>query len=209
VSSTWLLLDGLDLSGHSDWALQLSEWIARWAVKVDVLAFGELRSEDAPLDSLALLGALHAPDTVALGALCELGRGRAASIMAREITTVDLLQPGGAALILRGQDPNWLEEAVAVVSALFTEDRANVEGRFERVVDAPNLPKPRRTEGPKLLSWDSSRGECVLRAAGVTRVVDLVELDDPADLELERGGFDRDLLVVLRAECNLSTLVGG
>jgi hypothetical protein len=76
--------------------------------------------------------------------------------MARELTTLDHLRPGGTGLVLLGRDATRLGEAEAVVTALLEGGPATVAGTAEHVADAPNLPPPPCDGGPPLVVIDLS-----------------------------------------------------
>ena len=85
---------------------------------------------------------LEAP--LPLGAMIELGEGRAASIAVREATSLEHLSAHRGLLGFMSEAPERLAEALDVATALLTEERATAGGSLESVVDAPNLPQPRQ-----------------------------------------------------------------
>jgi alkanesulfonate monooxygenase SsuD/methylene tetrahydromethanopterin reductase-like flavin-dependent oxidoreductase (luciferase family) len=116
-------------------------------------------------------------DDVFLGVVSSLPQGRHPAILAREVTTLDVLSGGRAALLLqwtgmdgagfassdaqtidrRGNQPDalweaceYLSEAMAVCRAVFQDDDPIFEGRYLHVSGAVNRPAPTRPGGPPL-----------------------------------------------------------
>jgi hypothetical protein len=121
---------------------------------------------DGSCDGCTLAGAM-APCTssLVLGVVAGLGKGfRNPSILARDVTTLDVLSGGRAAVLLRSGDvpPDALEEAVWVLHALCVDDAPTVSGRFFGIEEAANRPGPVRTGGPPVLVEESPS-----RTAGV------------------------------------------
>jgi len=151
---------------------------AVWVVgEPDQAALGGTGAHPA-CDPCTLAGAL-APLTTSLtlGVVSGVGkRDRLPSVLARDVTALDVLSSGRSALLLqlgplssplqttvrvRRSEPNSgnqtveerdrLAEAAEVCRLLFTEDAPTFIGRHFRLVEAANCPRPVRTGGPLLL----------------------------------------------------------
>ena len=81
-----------------------------------------------------------------LGVAARVGGGRAASIVAREATTAQLL--GACTLLYLEGEASGCRDAAAIVTALFTEGVHSVTTPSARVAGARNLPLPDVTGGP-------------------------------------------------------------
>jgi alkanesulfonate monooxygenase SsuD/methylene tetrahydromethanopterin reductase-like flavin-dependent oxidoreductase (luciferase family) len=94
-----------------------------------------------------------------LGIRTRLHPGRAPSILAREVTALDLVSGGRTAVavglgLAQGNGPDGaaeLCEAVAVCHALFTEPSPTFHGRHFQIDEAANRPGPVTAGGPPLL----------------------------------------------------------
>ncbi len=73
------------------------------------------------------------------------------SVLARDVTALDVLSGGRAAVLLTGDDVGRLAEAVAVCRLLFTEDAPSYRGRHFSLEGAANRPPPVRPGGPPIL----------------------------------------------------------
>jgi alkanesulfonate monooxygenase SsuD/methylene tetrahydromethanopterin reductase-like flavin-dependent oxidoreductase (luciferase family) len=121
-------------------------------------------------EAYTLLGALATGTRSArLGALVTSVTSRPPSLLAKQVTTLDLLSSGRAVLGVgagrhdpRDVDPREasvslterferLEEALKVFHAMFTEDPVHFEGRHYRLEDAVNRPHPVQQGGPPML----------------------------------------------------------
>jgi F420-dependent oxidoreductase-like protein len=126
-----------------------------------------LGGEDSPmLEAYTLLGALAARTrSVQLGTLVTGVTYRNPAILAKQVTTLDIVSGGRAIL---GIGAAWhdiehvafgvdypsdkerldrLEEAVQIARAMFTEDSPSFQGTYYRVESVKNLPRPIRPEG--------------------------------------------------------------
>jgi F420-dependent oxidoreductase-like protein len=130
-----------------------------------------LGGPDQPmLEAYTLLGALAARTRrVQLGALVTGVTYRNPGILAKIVTTLDVISQGrailgiGAAwydvehLALGVEYPSdrvrldMLEEAVQVCRAMFTGDDVAFDGEYYRLEHARNLPRPVRVGGPKIM----------------------------------------------------------
>jgi len=122
------------------------------------------------LESYTLLGGLATRTTTArLGTLVTGVTYRNPAILAKQVTTLDVLSRGRAVL---GIGAAWyeqehdgfgvdfppvaermdrLEEALRICRAMFRDERPSFEGRYYRVHDAINRPAPVQVGGPPIL----------------------------------------------------------
>lgn len=137
------------------------------AAEAEAAGFGTAWVADGPLDACTLAGALvPATASVLLGVVSGTGPGyRAPSVLARDVTAVDVLSSGRAAVLLRGDDVGRLAEAVTVCRLLFTEDAPTYRGRWFSLVGAANRPAPVRPGGPPVLVEPSAGGVAANAAA--------------------------------------------
>ncbi len=126
-----------------------------------------LGGEDAPmLEAYTLLGALAARTrSVQLGTLVTGVTYRNPAILAKQVTTLDVVSSGRAILGIGaawhdvehvafgvdfpsdGERLDRLEEAVQIARAMFTEEAPSFHGRHYRIESIKNLPRPIRPEG--------------------------------------------------------------
>ena len=122
------------------------------------------------LESYTLLGALAARTSrIRLGALVTGVTYRNPALLAKIVTTLDVISAGRAML---GIGAAWhdeeheglgvdfppvaermarLEEAVQICRAMFREEHPTFEGRYYRIKDAYNVPRPIQPGGPPIL----------------------------------------------------------
>ena len=122
------------------------------------------------LEGYTLLGALAArTERVRLGTLVTGVTYRNPAILAKIVTTLDIISRGRAVL---GIGAAWydveheglgvdfppvkermdrLEEAVQICRLMFTEERPSFEGKYYRIKDALNLPRPIQPGGPEIM----------------------------------------------------------
>ena len=127
--------------------------------------------ETAPmLEAYTVLGALATQTAkVKLGTLVTGVTYRNPALLAKEVTTLDVISKGRAILglgaawnedehvgygfeyppIARRMDR--LAEAVTIAKLMFTEERPSFEGKFFRIDRALNVPRPIQKGGPKIL----------------------------------------------------------
>jgi F420-dependent oxidoreductase-like protein len=130
-----------------------------------------LGGPDQPmLEAYTLLGALAArTQRVQLGTLVTGVTYRNPSILAKIVTTLDVISKGRAVLGIGGAwydvehqalgvdfpaagvRLDMLEEAVQVCRAMFTGDDVSFAGRHYRIDHARNLPRPVRPGGPRIM----------------------------------------------------------
>ena len=128
-------------------------------------------AEDEPmLEGWSVLNALaRETRTVRLGTLVTGVTYRNPALLAKMATTLDITSGGRAILGLGaawnesehigygfdfprvGERMDRLDEALTIAKALFTEDRASFEGRFSRLDNALNVPKPVQPGGPPIM----------------------------------------------------------
>lgn len=128
------------------------------------------RPEDPILEPYTLLGALAARTArIQLGTLVTGVVYRNPALLAKMVTTLDVISQGRAILGLgaawyedeatrygytwpgTGERMDRLEDALRICRAMFTQERATVEGRYHRIRDALNYPRPVQPGGPKIL----------------------------------------------------------
>jgi alkanesulfonate monooxygenase SsuD/methylene tetrahydromethanopterin reductase-like flavin-dependent oxidoreductase (luciferase family) len=128
-------------------------------------------------DPLPLAGALALEGGDGLvGVVAPVPGDRHPAVLAKHMTTVDVLSQGRAGLLIesRGVAPAHLAEAVKVCRALFSHPAPTVAGAHYRVTEAVNLPPPLRPEGPMLLA-DPGPG---WRATEPSSLAELAEVSD-------------------------------
>jgi F420-dependent oxidoreductase-like protein len=125
---------------------------------------------DPMLEAYSTLAALsQRTTTVRLGALVTGVTYRNPALLAKTITTLDVLSKGRAVLGLGaawnedehigygfpfppiGERMDRLDEALTICRAMFREDRPSFEGRHYRIDRALNLPRPIQPGGPKII----------------------------------------------------------
>jgi F420-dependent oxidoreductase-like protein len=134
------------------------------------LALSGLPPEDPMLEAYTLLGAIAArTERVQLGTLVTGVTYRNPALLAKTVTTLDVISSGRAVL---GIGAAWyeaehqgygftfppvrermdrLDEALRICRTMFTRERSTYEGRYYRVQDALNFPRPIRPGGPPIL----------------------------------------------------------
>jgi F420-dependent oxidoreductase-like protein len=125
---------------------------------------------DPMLEAYTLLGGLAARTSKAsLGTMVTGVTYRNPALLAKEVTTLDIVSSGRAIL---GVGAAWndsehrgfgfefppvkermdrLEEALQICRGMFTQERATFDGRYYRVTDALNNPRPIRPDGIPIL----------------------------------------------------------
>ena len=129
---------------------------------------------EAPLEFTALLGALGAcTSRIRLGALVTDVAARRPAILAKTVTTLDVITGGRMALgFCAGPDPEggsgWadmLDEAVRICRAMFVGDDVSFAGRHFSVDHARNLPPPVQPGGPRILIGQGRQDDLLPLAA--------------------------------------------
>ncbi len=128
-------------------------------------------AEDEPmLEGWSVLNALaRETRSVGLGTLVSGVTYRNPALLAKMVTTLDVTSGGRAILGLGaawnesehdgygfefpriGERMDRLEEALTIAKALFTQDRASFDGKYSRIHEALNVPKPVQPGGPPIL----------------------------------------------------------
>ena len=125
---------------------------------------------DPMLEAYSTLAALsQRTGRVRLGTLVSGVTYRNPAILAKTVTTLDVLSGGRAILGIgaawnedehRGYGVDFppvpermdrLDEALTIIRAMFTEDRPSFEGRHYRIESALNVPRPIQSGGPKII----------------------------------------------------------
>lgn len=125
---------------------------------------------DPMLESYTLLGALAARTSrIKLGTMVTGVVYRNPALLAKIVTTLDVISQGRAILGLgaawnedeatrygygwpsAGERLDRLEDALRICRAMFTQDRATIQGRHHHVREALNFPRPVQAGGPKIL----------------------------------------------------------
>ena len=125
---------------------------------------------NAMLEAYTTLGAIAARTSrVKLGTLVTGVTTRNPAMLAKQVTTLDIVSKGRAVLgigaawnedehvgygiefppIARRMDR--LDEAVQIARLMFTEERPSFEGKFYRIERALNVPRPIQRGGPKIM----------------------------------------------------------
>ena len=132
---------------------------------------GPAGAEEEPmLEGYAALSALAMKtDRVLLGTMVSGVTYRNPAMLAKTVTTLDVISKGRAVLGLGaawnesehqgygfdfpgiGEREDRLEEALTIAKAMFTEERPSFEGKYYRIDRALNRPRPVRPGGPKIL----------------------------------------------------------
>jgi len=121
------------------------------------------------LDPLTLAGALsEVTRTLVLGVVATLPDGRNPSVLARDLTTLDVVSGGRAAVCIEGE-PGMLAEAAVVLSRLFSGRPASFSGVHFALHDAPNRPGPDQPGGPPIMVALPEGGLGALAADEVAR----------------------------------------
>jgi F420-dependent oxidoreductase-like protein len=125
---------------------------------------------DPMLEAYATLAALsQRTSRVRLGALVGGVTYRNPALVAKTVTTLDVLSGGRAMLGIGaawnesehegygfdfprvGERMDRLDEALTIIRAMFTEERPTFDGRHYRIHDALNVPRPIQAGGPRIV----------------------------------------------------------
>jgi probable F420-dependent oxidoreductase len=210
--------------------------LADYAARAEEMGFSGLWVLDSAIGSatshMPLLDGLHsltyvssATSSIGLGIAVIVMPRRNATLLAKELATVDRLSGGrlvvGVGLGQGDADPGLafpsgrrvrrLAEGVEVIRALWSQDRASFEGEVYRFADMPHEPKPAQRLGPPI--WFGAGKPPALRraarmadgwiGAGSSSSSDFVEqsrIVDAALAELGREGFPRMKRVYIAIE---------
>jgi F420-dependent oxidoreductase-like protein len=163
------------------------------------------------LEAYTLLGSLAAvTSTIKLGALVTGVTYRNPAMVAKQVTTLDVISGGRAIL---GIGAAWhdieheamgfdfppvkermdrLEEAVQICRAMFTEETPTFDGRYYRVHGVHNVPRPIQPGGPKIMIGGSGEQRTLKLVA---QYADLCNISGDA-------AMIRHKLDVLRGHCD-------
>ncbi len=149
------------------------------------------------LDPVPLLGALSVRTrTLGLGLMVRPALGRHPSIVARDVTALDLLSGGRAAVGLVGEgeepmDVARLGEAAGLVARLLREVEVTAAGRFYEVAGLTIRPRPVRPGGPPVAAGTigppAPGAEAALATAGADA---FLVAGSPAQVALVRRRLD-------------------
>jgi F420-dependent oxidoreductase-like protein len=125
---------------------------------------------DPMLEAYSTLGALsQRTSRVRLGALVTGVTYRNPALLAKTVTTLDVVSGGRALLGIGaawnedehlgygfdfprvGERMDRLDEALTIIRAMFSEERPTFDGKHYRIHDALNVPRPIQPGGPKIL----------------------------------------------------------
>src|SRR5258708_4785374 len=125
---------------------------------------------DPMMEAYTTLGALAASTSrVKLGTLVTGVTYRNPAILAKQVTTLDVISKGRAILGIGaawnedehkgygvefptiGQRMDRLDEALTIAKLMFTQDRPSFEGKYYRIDRALDVPRPVQPGGPKIL----------------------------------------------------------
>lgn len=186
---------GLRLPPQVSWAAGSSPLprLVELAQAAEQSGFDSLLVSDGPtaaeggagggLEAVTFLGALAtATATAHLGVLNSPAGWRPPSLLAKQITAVDVISGGRAVLGMStggGVGPgrySRLEEALTVCRAMFEHADSTVHGRAYRIDNAANRPRPLQRGGPPLVATGRP-SRWLLQVA--LRVADAVHLEPP------------------------------
>ena len=167
----------------------------------------------APMpESYVLLGAIAArTETLRLGVLATSVTYRNPALLARMVSTLDVISGGRAILGIGAGHPrteaeqrsygfgfppigarmSWLEEALEIVRAMFREEAPSWSGRHFEIHEASNAPRPVQPGGPPILVAGS--GELRLLRL-VAKYADMCNLSAPSGDSLAVLPHKRDVL---------------
>ena len=162
------------------------------------------------LDSYTLLGALAAgTERVRLGAMVTGVTYRNPAHLAKIVTTLDVISRGRAILGIgaawydveheglgfdfppAGVRLDRLEEALQICRAMFTEEAPSFDGRYYRISEARNVPRPVQAGGPPILVGGGGEKRTLRLVAQYADMANIT--GDPATIVHKVG--------VLRAHC--------
>ena len=132
---------------------------------------GAVASEEEPmLEAYTALGGIAArTERVMLGTMVTGVTYRNPAMLAKTVTTLDIVSKGRAMLGIGaawnetehagygidfppiGEREDRLEEALTICKAMFTQERPSFEGRYYRIDRALNRPMPIQAGGPKIM----------------------------------------------------------
>ena len=144
----WLFLETLVWSGHDDLPQALTQWLERQDPPPDVFVVQDIQSPEGPLDPITVMAALGGRGcTARLGLFVRPEKGRSVSVTVRDLTALDHLVAGGAALLFGGDPADELSASLAVARAMQSGEMASAGWGREHIDEAPNLPPPLSRDG--------------------------------------------------------------
>lgn len=174
-----LVVGGIEINPEARLEAALRQWIDQWASKgIGAVLISSLSIGGVAVDVPVILGALATPSPIIdVGVAQRLGSGRSASVLTREITTLDHLFEGRTAFAVLGSTPEHRHEAEAVVVGLLGADgEVTAGGAIEHVTGAPNRPGPRTKGGPTFFVIDEEAPSCRRHQPGSSPSVDLIDV---------------------------------
>ena len=111
--------------------------------------------------------------------------GRHPTLLAREATSLDLVDGGRTVLCLGPPFGKGLDEAIGICRAMWREGEATSDGPVYPVADALNRPGPAGDDSP-LIALDLTGSGARDEAGGNAALTDMVVVSDGAGLRLER-----------------------
>jgi F420-dependent oxidoreductase-like protein len=146
---------------------------------------GGVGPEDQPMPEAysMLAGVAARTDRAHLGTLVSGVTYRNPALLAKTVTTLDVISGGRAVLGLGaawnesehrgygfdfppiGERMDRLDEALSICRLMFTEDRPNFKGKHYRIERALNSPRPIQTGGPRILVGGGGERRTLLIAA--------------------------------------------
>ena len=165
---------GLELSPLPGPADGTDRW-AEAAAAAEEAGFGSVWVTGSAVDACTVAGGLVARTTsLTLGVESGVGGDdRNPAVLARDVTALDVVSAGRAAVLLRSEE-GWerLTEAYQVCRRLFTEEAPSYQGRFFHLVEAANRPRPVRSGGPTLVVQGPPSSTPAAMAAGALEGAD-------------------------------------
>lgn len=184
---------------------------------------GAVGTEEEPmLEGYSTLSALAMKtEKVLLGTLVTGVTYRNPAVLAKTVTTLDVISKGRAVLGLGaawndvehagygvdfpaiGEREDRLEEALTIARAMFTEDRPSFSGKHYRIDRARNIPRPIQAGGPRILvggGGEKRTLKLAARFADITNWFGTLEEARPKLAVLDRHceAFGRDPSEILR-----------
>jgi alkanesulfonate monooxygenase SsuD/methylene tetrahydromethanopterin reductase-like flavin-dependent oxidoreductase (luciferase family) len=132
--------------------------VARLAEEAGVGTLWLAEGEPGVMDPVPWAGSLaRGTSTLGVGITVRPSHGRHPSMVARDVTTIDLLTDGRAvvALVEDGEttlDVDRLVEAASVLRRLLTEEHVTAVGSHYEVFELTTRPRPLRPEGPPIVA---------------------------------------------------------
>ena len=142
--------------------------------------------DTVPYEAFSLISALAVrTGTIHLGVVATGDQRRAPSILAKIVTSVDVISHGRAVLSVDGDrlvpsDADRLVEALAIARAVLEDQHPTVDGRIYSVADAVNRPAPVQVGGIPLVVFLRGTGPDTAAIEVCARFADAVVVADGA-----------------------------